>query len=136
VKEVPGFCWGRNEEKSIGDILAVDFSNRKTAPEDGSPDDNILRCCDEIMSASLLNDGSGREKNKILLPGFRINKTETDLWKQKGWAIEDYLPCCGIHSTAAAFGIARALREKPSTLFVHYNYHDSGKQAFVAASTK
>jgi len=134
-----GSSWlllGKNEEKSIGDILAVDFSNRKTAPEDGSPDDNILRCCDEIMSASLLNDGSGREKNKILLPGFRINKTETDLWKQKGWAIEDYLPCCGIHSTAAAFGIARALREKPSTLFVHYNYHDSGKQAFVAASTK
>jgi len=59
-----------------------------------------------------------------------------DPWEKKGWRIDDYLPCCGIHSTAAAFGIARTLREKPDTFFIHYHYQVSGKQALVVASTK
>jgi len=134
-----GSSWlllGKDEGKSIGDILAVEFGNKIIAPEDHSKNDNVLRHCEEIISAASLPDNQRNKENRILLPGFRINKAEADLWKQKGWSIEDYLPCCGIHSTAAAFGIARTLREKPSTLFVHYNYHDSGKQAFVVASTK
>jgi hypothetical protein len=65
-----------------------------------------------------------------------MNKIDADFWKQNGWGIDDYLPFCGINSTAAAFGIARALRGKPSALLVHYNRHASGKQVFVVASTK
>jgi len=134
-----GSSWlllGKDSEINIGNILAVEFGNKIIASENCSKNNDILKHCEEIISTASLSDGNGRKKNRILLPGFRINKTETDLWKSDGWAIEDYLPCCGIHSTAAAFGIARALREKPSTLFVHYNRHASGKQVFVVGSTK
>jgi hypothetical protein len=132
-----GSSWlllGKDEEYNIGEILAVDFSDKTNAPEDHSPDDGILKRCEKIISASSFPDESGRKKNRILLPGFRVNKTESELWQRAGWTVEDYLPCCGIHSTAAAFGIAHTLRERPSSFFVHYNRHASGKQAFVVTT--
>ncbi len=122
-----GSSWlllGRDDERNIGEILAVDFSEKK-----GLPDENDL--------ADLMQHGNKiRAKNRIVLPGFRTKQTDDGFWRQNGWEIDDYLPCCGIHSTAAAFGLAFALREKPSSLLLHYNFHASGKQAFVLASTK
>ena len=134
-----GSSWlllGRDEEEKIGDILAVDFGGKLILPEEFSISENILARNEKLISASSFNDNSGQKKNRFLLPGFRMNKIETDFWKGNGWEITDYLPYCGIHSSAVAFAIARALRNTPSALFVHYNCHASGKQAFVLASTK
>ena len=127
---------GKDEEKNIGNILAVDFSDKIIAPEELSAGENILSRCEELIAASFSEDGASQKENRILLPGFRVSKIETEFWKRSGWQIDDYLPFCGIHSTAAAFGIARALREKPSALFAHYNCHASGKQVLVLASTE
>ena len=134
-----GSSWlllGKDEEKNIGDIMAVDFGNKIIAPEEFSASVNILSRSKELFSAVLSEENGGRIKNRFLLPGFRMNKIDADFWKNNGWEIDDYLPVCGIHSTASAFGIARALRAKSSALFVHYNCHASGKQVLVLASTK
>ena len=134
-----GSSWlllGRDEEKEIGNILAVDFGDKLIPPEEFSSSANILRDSDELISAAFYKESAGQKKNRFLLPGFRVNKIDADFWKQNGWEIDDYLPFCGIHSTASAFGIARALQGKPSSLFVHYNCDASGKKVFVLASTK
>jgi hypothetical protein len=134
-----GSSWlllGKDEEKEIGNILAIDFDNKVISPDEFSASGNILRLSEEIISTAFSKESAELIKNRFLLPGFRVNKIDADVWKQNGWGIDDYLTHCGIHSTAAAFGIARALREKSSALFVHYNWHASGKQVFVLASTK
>jgi hypothetical protein len=123
-----GSSWlllGKDEENNIGNIIAVDFGDNVIDPPDLSNSKNIL--------SGLIEKN---RENLIILPGFRMKSTEINLWKEKGWEIDDYLPCCGIHSTAAAFGIARALREKSNSIFIHYNCHASGRQAIVLASTK
>jgi hypothetical protein len=134
-----GSSWlllGKDAEKNIGNILAVDFGDKIFAPEEFSASENILSRGEELIEASFLKEGAEQIKNRFLLPSFRVNEIDADFWRREGWQIDDYLPCCGIHSTAAAFGIARALREKTSALFVHYNCHASGKQVLVLASTK
>ena len=130
-----GSSWlllGKDKENYIGNILAVDFGNKIISPEEFSASENILSQSEKLIPA----DSAWQKKKRFLLPGFRLNKIDSDFWKLKGWEVDDYLPYCGIHSTAAAFGIARALREIPAALFVHYNCHASGKQALVVASTK
>lgn len=115
-----GSSWlllGKDEEKNIGYIQSVDFSDKFVMPEE-------------------ISNSRTQERNRIILPGFRMKKTDLNPWEKEGWNVEDYLPCCGIHSTAAAFGIACVLREKSNTFFAHYNYHASGKQALVLGSTK
>jgi hypothetical protein len=122
--------------EKIGDILAVDFGDKLILPEEFSKSENILSRSENLIAASFSKDSAAQKKNRFLLPGFRVNNIDADFWKLKGWKIDDYLSFCGIHSTSSAFGIARALRGKPSSLFVHYNCHASGKQAFVVAATK
>jgi len=127
-----GSSWlllGRDEQRNIGDILAVTFADQSMVPEAFPDNENFLS--DEIF-----RDSETRGKNWVFLPGFRVQKPDMNFWQQKGWEIDDYLPCCGIHSTAAAFGIAYALREKPSSLLLHHNLHASGRQAVVLMSTK
>ncbi len=127
-----GSSWlllGKDEEKNIGDILTVDFGDKTDTLEEKLNIKNILS---DFIPLNSVTSGKGR----IVLPGFRMNKNVLELWQQKGWEIEDYLPCCGIHSTAAAFGIARTFREKSNTLFVHYNCQVSGRQSLVLGSTK
>jgi len=121
---------GDNKEK-IGDILAVEFGNKLIPPEEFSLNEKILSASEKLISKTASNG-----KKRFLLPGFRMNKIDANFWKQESWEVDDYLPNCGIHPTAAAFGIARAMQKNPSALFVHYNCHASGKQTFVAASTK
>lgn len=127
-----GSSWlllGKDEENNIGDILTVDFGDKIFTPEEGSIPENVL--LGVIPQKSAIH-----KRSRIALPGFRVSQSEINSWQQKGWEIEDYLPCCGIHSTAAAFGIAKTLLEKPNALFVHYNCQVSGKQVFVLGSTK
>jgi hypothetical protein len=134
-----GSSWlllGKDEENNIGNILAVDFDDDIIPPEEFSTSENILSRSEKLVAASFSKDNAGQKKNRFLLPGFRMNRIDPDFWKLKGWEIDDYLPFCGIHSTASAFGIARALREKPSALLVHNNCHASGKQVLVLASTE
>jgi len=129
-----GSSWlllGGGHQGKIGDILAVEFDNKLMPPEEFAVSENILSASEKLIAKAVIS-----EKKRFLLPGFRMNKINSDFWKLKGWEVDDYLPFCGIHPTAAAFGIARALQQKPSALFVHYNCHASGKQVFVAASTK
>ena len=116
-----GSSWlllGGSKENNIGEILAVQFAPLE---KDVSP----------------VNSLPGMEtKEKYFLPGFRVKETQTNIWKDKGWGINDYLPFCGIHPVAAAFGIARALRSKKAGYFLHHNHNASGRQAFVLSVTK
>lgn len=123
-----GSSWlllGKDEVNNIGKIIAVDFNDTAIDSPDLADNKNIVSVLIEPNS-----------QHPIFLPGFRMTSKEINFWKEKGWEVEDYLPCCGIHSTAAAFGIARTLREKTNSLFVHYNCHASGRRAIVLASTK
>src|SRR4030042_171126 len=125
-----GSSWlllGGGSKEKIGDILAVEFGNELMPGAEFSASENILRASEKLIAKAVLSG-----KKRFLLPGFRMNKIDSHFWKLKGWEVDDYLPYCGIHPTATAFGIARALQEKPSALFVHYNCHASGKQIFVA----
>jgi hypothetical protein len=129
-----GSSWlllGGNNKEKVGDILAVEFGNELIPPEEFSLNENILSASEKLIAKA-----ASRGKKRLLLPGFRMNKIDTRFWKQKGWEVDDYLPYCGIHPTAVAFGLARFLLTQPATLFVHYNCHASGKQALIAASTK
>lgn len=127
-----GSSWlllGNDEKEKIGDILAVEFDDKIMASEK-------ISIIENLSSGLIKPRGSAGEKSRIVLPGFRMSTAEINFWRQKGWEVEDYLPCCGIHSTASAFGIARALREKPSSFFVHYNRQLSNKHALVLGFTK
>jgi hypothetical protein len=135
-----GSSWlllGNSGGEKLGDILAVEFQNKLISPQDFSGNEIIEMNCREFLGAASGNAGFSIEGvTPHLLAGFRLMDTDAEFWRRRGWIIEDYLPHCGIHSTAAAFGLARALRGPANTLYVHYNCHASGKQALVAAVTK
>lgn len=125
---------GRDKEEKIGDILAVQFDAELVRPKEFSISENILSTSEKLIAMASSKENAG--KARFMLPGFRVNKIDAHFWISKGWEVHDYLPYCGIHPVASAFGIAHALQSKPSTLFLHYNCHASGKQAFVVAATK
>jgi len=81
--------------------------------------------------------GNDREKvAKLLLPGFRLFSIDEASWKKNGWDIDDYLPHCGISSTASAYGLARGMMSHRRSFLVHGNDHASGRRALIAAVTK
>jgi hypothetical protein len=129
-----GSSWlllSNNGTNKIGNILSVILENSLTMQELSS-NEMLLNSCEKIAV-----DGSGKEsKQKILLPGFRLNKIDPSIWQKSGWHVEDYLPHCGLHSTAAAYGLARTLLSTHQTFFIHCNYHTSGRKALVVAVTK
>lgn len=132
-----GSSWlllGRNKEEKIGDILAVQFDAELVPSGEFSISEKILSTSEKLIARASSKENAG--ETRFFLPGFRVNEIDSNLWKRKGWEVHDYLPHCGIYPVAAAFGIAHALQSKPSTLFVHYNCHASGKQVFVAVATK
>ena len=135
-----GSSWlllGQGSGKKIGDILSVEFPDKKITPDKFSDNSKTLDACEKILLPNSFNpDVSHGNTNRHLIAGFRLPGIDQELWKANGWTIEDYLPYCGIHPTAAAFGLARALLTKPAAVFVHYNCHTSGKQALIAAVTK
>ena len=134
-----GSSWlliGSNSEKKLGDILAVEFYNKSALAHDFSSGERIGKKCAEFLSSAAANAGIPLKGVKPhLLPGFRLREIDAAYWRRQGWIVEDYLPYCGISPTAAAFGLARALRTGRNELYVHYNFHGSGKQALVAATT-
>jgi hypothetical protein len=130
-----GSSWvllGENGEKNIGNILSIEIDHQAIKPQHLSFNENILSECEKIV----VGIGGRRSSERILLPGFRLNSIDSSFWEKSGWKVEDYLPHCGIHPTAVAYGLARELLSRPSAFFVHYNYHAAGRKALVAAITK
>jgi hypothetical protein len=132
-----GSSWlllGGDGEKKIGDILSVElFSDPAEIGKNSHG--HILQQC-EGLASGLLPRGGDRNISRLLLPGFRFSGIDEVSWKKHGWDIDDYLPCCGISSTASAYGLARALLTRQSAFIVHGNKHATGRQALVTALTK
>ena len=131
-----GSSWlllGDHHQKKIGDILSIDLANG-IGEKGKTTSDHILKQC-EGLAAGLLPEGGNQKISRLLLPGFRLSCVDEASWKARGWDIDDYLPHCGISSTASAYGLARALCLRKSTLVVHCNHHSTGRQALVAAQT-
>jgi hypothetical protein len=132
-----GSSWllvGSRDKSRLGHILAVEFFNQIMSPHNFSATGEIEKICTEFLSAVTGNSLKGGTPR--LLAGFRLPDIDIENWRQRGWILEDYLPHCGISPTAAAFGVARAMRTPGNSLYVHYNCHGSGKQALVAAVTQ
>ncbi|MBN1474726.1 MAG: hypothetical protein JW914_08930 [Syntrophaceae bacterium] len=124
------FLLGGGQENKVGDILAVHFDSAESSRGESSVKNNLSDFGENLIEPFLKRK---KEKERFLLPGFRVKETEINIWKNKNWQIHDYLPHCGIHSVAAAFGIAHALQSKKTGCFLHYNVNSAGRQAFILA---
>lgn len=135
-----GSSWllvGKDSSRKLGDILAVEFSDQLIPVSDLSANENYEKCCADFVSSATGNAGiSLPGQAPHLLAGFRLPRNAAECWRRQGWVMEDYLPYCGIHPTAAAFGLARAMLAGKNALYIHYNCQASGKQALVAALKK
>ena len=132
-----GSSWlllGGNYANRLGDILSVELENSVQEIGRTSPD-HLLKQCEELASG-ILPAIEGRGISRVFLPGFRLFDIDEASWKRRGWDIDNYLPHCGISSTASAYGLARAFLTKRSALVIHGNHHANGRQALVAAVTK
>jgi len=118
-----------------GEIFAVEIGSDAV-----DPDAYVQSASFAEKLAGLLENAAGplarRAQNRMLLPGFRLRDARTAGDGPGQLALYDYLPGCGIHPTAAAFGLARALTKAPSSVLFHVNCSASGKPALVAAATK
>jgi len=120
-----GSSWlllGTKPEEKLGDILTVEMSSRDMPPEDYLKSENFK---------ALISPMAGVEK-RLWLPGFRLKTPDAPPDLQT----HDYLTYCGIHPTAAAFGLTHAISRHPSSLLVHYNCSATGKPAIIVAATK
>jgi len=130
-----GSSWlllGNTNGKKIGNILSVELDYNSKTQQQSSSNENILGECEKIANQLI----GIQNKQKIILPGFRLNEMDHSFFKGKGWKVEDYLPHCGIHPTGTAYGLARALLSGTSAFFVHCNYHAAGRRALVTAVTE
>ena len=130
-----GSSWlllGNTSGKKIGNILSVEIDHNSKTQQQLSSNENILNECEKIADHLM----GKQNKQKIILPGFRLIDMDVLFFKEKGWRVEDYLPYCGIHPTATAYGLARALLSRPQIFFVHCNYHAAGRRALVTAVTE
>lgn len=125
---------GGNCANKLGDISSVELENSVKEIGKTSPDHLLKQC--EKLAARILPAIEDRGTSRLFLPGFRLFDIDEASWKKHGWGIDNYLPHCGISSTASAFGLARALLSRKSTLVVHCNQHANGRQALVAAITQ
>ena len=129
-----GSSWlllGNTSGKKIGNILSIELDYNSKTHQQLSSNENILSECEKIAGQLI----GKPNKQKIILPGFRLIDIDHSLFKDKGWKVEDYLPHCGIHPTATAYGLARALLSCPQAFFIHCNYHSAGRRAMVTAES-
>lgn len=132
-----GSSWlllSRNAAKKIGDILTVRLDFDKEANSTFSDERMLNKCVS--LAGSALSQIDGQDVSRVFLPGFRMIHSDASFWQRNGWTFDDYLPHCGIHSTASAFGIARALVTRSASLIFHCNHQTSGRQALIAAAVK
>jgi len=127
-RELPigeGSSWlllGMDQPESIGDILAVQIDSQRITPDEYLKSNHF-----PVASMNVADMG-----NRLWLPGFRVKSPDAP----QNLQTYDYLLHCGIHPTAAAFGLAHAMRKNPSSLLLHYNCLASGKTAIVVARMK
>ncbi|MBP7341534.1 MAG: hypothetical protein PHG54_08210 [Smithellaceae bacterium] len=133
-----GSSWlllGAPEMDGPGEIFAVEIGSDAVRP-----DAYIQSAAFAEQLSGLLETAAGplarRAQNRLLLPGFRVRDAREAAGGPGLLALHDYLPHCGIHPTAAAFGLARALVQAPSSVLFHFNSSATGKPALVAAATK
>lgn len=129
-----GSSWlllGNTSGKKIGNILSIELDYNSKTHQQLSSNENILSECEKIAGQLI----GKPNKQKIILPGFRLIDIDYSLFKDKGWKVEDYLPHCGIHPTATAYGLARALLSCPQAFFIHCNYHAADRRAMVTAES-
>jgi hypothetical protein len=129
-----GSSWlllGNSNGKKIGNILSVELDLNTNTQKKLSSNENILSECEKIADHLM----GKHDQQKIILPGFRLTYIDQSLFKDNGWKVEDYLPHCGIHPTATAYGLARAMLSGTQAFFVHCNYHASGRRTLVAAES-
>ncbi|MFA5285346.1 MAG: beta-ketoacyl synthase N-terminal-like domain-containing protein, partial [Smithellaceae bacterium] len=100
------FLLGGDGEAKVGDILSVEISSGLADAESLSSDD-LLDNCEKLFEEFQHNMKPSDNGSKLLLPGFRLFSIDEASWKKNGWDIDDYLPHCGISSTASAYGLAR-----------------------------
>lgn len=126
-----GSSWlllARNAAVKTAEILSISLDDVNAGFPDASAPGNIPQSRIE----NIIPSGAVCGKPKILLPGFRIFPHDYSSLKGNEWLVDDYLPYCGMHPTAAAFGIARAVISGERGFYIHYNRHASGRKAFVA----
>ncbi|MFZ2417845.1 MAG: beta-ketoacyl synthase N-terminal-like domain-containing protein [Smithellaceae bacterium] len=129
------FLLGGDGKTKIGDILSVEISSGLADTENLSSDD-LLENCEKLFEEFQHNMKPSDNGSKLLLPGFRLFSIDEASWKKNGWDIDDYLPHCGISSTASAYGLARGMMSHRRSFLVHGNDHASGRRALIAAVTK
>jgi hypothetical protein len=129
------FLLGGDGEAKIGDILSVEISSGLADAESLSSDD-LLDNCEKLFEEFQHNMKPSDNGSKLLLPGFRLFSIDEASWKKNGWDIDDYLPHCGISSTASAYGLERGMMSHRRSFLVHGNDHASGRRALIAAVTK
>ena len=129
------FLLGGDGKTKIGDILSVEISSGLADAESLSSDD-LLENCEKLFEELQHNMKPSDNGSKLLLPGFRLFSIDEASWKKNGWDIDDYLPHCGISSTASAYGLVRGMMSHRRSFLVHGNDHASGRRALIAAVTK
>ncbi|HLZ18745.1 MAG TPA: beta-ketoacyl synthase N-terminal-like domain-containing protein [Smithellaceae bacterium] len=128
TRELPvgeGSSWlliGSESLEKMGGILAVEVGSKTMTPEQFLQSEKY----------SALKSMAGDTGKSLWLPGFRLKHPEAPA----GLQTYDYLKYCGIHPTAAAFGLAHAIVKNPSSLLIHYHCSASGKPAIIVAATK
>ncbi len=118
-----GSSWlllGMNSSSRIGEIRSVRMHAKTTGPADIFQDEEIALAVGRDAAAT----------RRLWLPGFRMMQPAAP----PGWECADYLPCCGIHPTASAFGLARALLREPGSVLLSVGVSTSGKKALVVAA--
>ncbi len=118
-----GSSWlllGSERKEKLGDILTVDIGADAMTPEPFLQSEKY----------SALRASAPDALKTLWLPGFRVKTPEAPA----GWRTCDYLQKCGIHPTAAAFGLAHAFQKNPSSFLIHYNHSASGKPAMIVAA--
>jgi hypothetical protein len=130
-----GSSWlllGSQGMEGIGEIWEVDVNSTRVNPDAYLQSENFPRRLRDLVGSRNIPD----TQKCLLLPGFRVKNVDLVMMGQSLLRLHDYLPACGIHPTAAAFGLAHALQKQPSSLLVHYNCSASGKPALIVAATK
>jgi hypothetical protein len=134
-----GSSWlllGSQDIESIGEIWAVDVNSKRVNPDEYLQSENFSRRLDDLLCSSSNRKIIADAQKRFLLPGFRVKNVDSMMGRHNSLSLHDYLPSCGIHPVAAAFGLAHALQKQPSSLLVHYNCSASGKPALIVAATK
>ena len=111
--------------------MSVELDHNSKTRQQLSSNENILSECEKIADHLI----GKQNKQKIILPGFRLIDMDHSFFKDKGWKVGKIICHMAVYIRRTAYGLARALLSGPSAFFVHCNYHAAGRRALVAAES-